>query len=165
MDIDDIAYNDTVDDGRGNDTWPGAGKIYGFRPSNVGPFAEWGTRFPGLGEDNYEDVDDGVPDDDSTYVQSTTSGQRDAHITENTPAGSFVVRPGCVQWSVDAKLIGAGPEQIASYIVKDGTPLQGNSRTPGASYGYLYDMLPTRPNGGEWEKTDIDNTQFGYRAT
>ncbi|KKN85712.1 hypothetical protein LCGC14_0275170 [marine sediment metagenome] len=162
--IDDIAYNDTVDDGRGNDIWPGAGKIYGFRANIQGPFRAW-DKFPDTGEENWEDVDDGVPDDDSTYVQSGTLGQRDAHGTENIPAGSFNIRPGCVQWSVDAKLVGGGSGEISSYMVKDGVPLEGNSRAPGAFYGYIYDMLLTDPDGNEWLRDDFDNTQFGYKAT
>ena len=164
MDVDDIAYNDTVNDGRGNDTWPGAGKIYGFRANIQGPFRAW-DKFPDTGEENWEDVDDGVPDDDSTYVQSGLLGQRDAHGTENIPAGAFNIRPGCVQWGVDAKLVGVGSGEIASYIVKDGVPLEGNSRAPGASYAYLYDMLPTDPDGDEWLVDDFNNTQFGYKAT
>ena len=167
IDVDDIAINDTVDDGRGNDTWPGAGKIYGFRSNIQGPFRAW-DKFPDTGEENWEDVDDGVPDDDSTYVQSGSLGQRDAHGTENIPAGSFNIRPGCVQWAVDAKLVGVGSGEIASYIVKDGVPKEGNSRVPDSSYSdtyYLYDMLPTDPDGNEWLVDDFNNTQFGYKAT
>ncbi len=165
--VDDIAYNDTVNDGRGNDTWPGAGKIYGFRPNIQGPFRAW-DKFPNTGEENWEDVDDVLQDLDATYTQSGTLGQRDAHGTENIPAGSFNIKPGCVQWSVDARLVGAGSGEIASYIVKDGVPKEGNSRTPLATYfdtHLLYDMLPTDPDGDEWLVDDFNNTQFGYKAT
>ena len=162
--VDDIAINDIVDDGRSNDTWPGAGKIYGFRSNIQGPFRAW-DRFPDTGEENWEDVDDGVPDDDATYVQSGSLGQRDAHGTENIPAGSFNIRSGCVQWEVIARLVGAGPAEIAPYTVKDGITQEGNSRVPLAFYTYLYDMIPTDPDGNEWFRDDFDNTQFGYKAT
>ena len=165
--VDDIAVNDIVDDGRSNDTWPGSGKIYGFRPNIQGPFRAW-DKFPDAGEENWEDVDDAVPDDDTTYVQSGSLGQRDAHGTENIPAGSFNIRSGCVQWEVSARLVGAGPGEIASYMVKDGVTKEGNSRAPDVTYNdthYLYDMLPTDPDGNEWLRDDFDNTQFGYKAT
>ncbi len=162
--IDDLAYNDTVDDGRGNDTFPGAGKVIRRASTDVGSNEDF-TPFPGVGESNWANVDDGVPDDDTTYAASGSADDIDTHITENIPDG-YMVREGCVKMMLRAKLSSPGPGEIATYVVDGGDSVEGVSVAPNVySYRNYHEMIPTSPDGSEWTKELVDSAEFGYKSS
>jgi len=164
--LDDVAINDTVDDGRGNNAWCGSGKILGFRPISPPGLEQW-TPVPAAGaypDGNWARVDDGEPDDDTTYVASDTVGQVDAHVIEKLPAYAAGIRNGCVSWNARAKLSVAGSGQIRPYMTLDGSIVVGETKTLDETYRHYQQMLAHNPQGDDWTKTTFNNTFFGYEA-
>lgn len=159
--LDDLAINDTVDDGRGNDTWVGPGKIVVASPSAIGTHTDW-DPYPGTGEDNYEDVDDASMDAAATYVSSDISGQKDCYHHEDLLSSAWKIRQGCVAWNAYARLAVAGSGQIAPIARRGAIESQGDDESPGTSWTFFQQILPTEPSGAEWTPALFNDTQFGY---
>lgn len=163
--LDDIAINDTVDDGRGNDTWCGPGKIFGFRPCSFPGVEAW-TPVPAAGaypDGNWARIDEETPDDATTYVHSDTPGTIDYHVTENIPSAAAIIRAGCVSHSLRMRLATAGAGEVQPYSARDGHFQTGDAIALSTAWYHYQQMVPTEPNGGEWTKALFDDTQFGYR--
>ena len=77
---DDVALNDTVDDGSGNHSWVGRGGIYLVKPKGEGHYSQWLPSNPTY--DNWEMVNTIPHDGDGTYVQGQTHGHRDSYEME-----------------------------------------------------------------------------------
>jgi hypothetical protein len=161
--VDDLAYNDTVDDDRGNDAWSGIGKIIRRELVGVGSNEDF-TPSPGTGEDNYTDVNDGEQDGDTTYVASGSVGHIDTHETEDMPAG-WQPKAGCVRLTTLAKLDAGGSEELAPYMVDGGDALEGASVALTTGYVYYHEMMPTAPDGSEWTEANFNSAEFGYKSS
>lgn len=159
--FDDLAINDTVNDGLGNASWPGHRKIIGIFPEMAGTYDQW-TPSPGSGEDNYEDVDEEPPDEDTSYVSTGAAGQRDDYIFENAPAIVYRVREGCVSWNAVMRME-SGNASIIPITRKDGNEGQADSVSlTAASYDAFQRMFETAAAYGSWAAPGmLDNSQFG----
>ncbi len=159
--VDDLAYNDTVDAGRGNDSWCGLGKIVRYNSVGVGSNEDF-TPEPGAGEDNWQNVDDGEQDGDTTYVHSTTVGHIDTHITEDLPPG-WTPKEGCVRVTWLAELSAAGSGSIAPYIVDGGDSVLGTAQALTTSWTYFHEMMAVSPDLSEWTRALFNAAEFGFR--
>lgn len=79
--FDDIAINDTVDPGNGQQmSWPGEEKFISLRPNAPGDANEWDVT-------TYENIDEVTPDDATTVINDNVSGRVHEVNVDNTPAG------------------------------------------------------------------------------
>jgi hypothetical protein len=80
--FDDVAINNNS--GSYQNSWPGEGYIIHMRPSGAGASAQWRP----LSGSNYDNVDEVVPDDASSYVdtQARANNDVDTYAVADTPA-------------------------------------------------------------------------------
>ena len=123
-------------------------------PSGSGFYSGWS---PSPTAANFENVDEVPPDNDATYVQTTTVGTRDSY------AYSDLLTTGCMLGMV---LWASGSGTSAS--------VRGLSRLGGSDllyevmeingafkYGYTPIQRDERPGGGVWTVNDVNNAEFG----
>ncbi|KKN85713.1 hypothetical protein LCGC14_0275180 [marine sediment metagenome] len=162
---DDLGINDVFNGV--NDAWLGIGAVYGLRPDDVGNYSQF-TPFPNSGEDNYEDVDEVPPDDDTSYVFSTGYGQIDTYEFEDLAdlGISALSLIAAVTWQIRAKVPIAGSANIsAMYRYGNTFDYQGSAmEVSSTDYVYLSHIEDEDPViGGTWLADSIDNSQFGIK--
>lgn len=114
-----------------------------------GAVQQW-TPFVGPG--HAVEVDDSVPDDDTTYLSETTPGQEDTNHVEDLLVGGTV---HVVQAVTCAKTTTSGT--IKQGPRRGGTSYYGANHALGGPYAYFTDAWETDPSGGGW-------TAGGYNA-
>ena len=70
-------YVDNVYWSEGSSTLNNGGGVYVQTLPASGDYTILWSEYPGVGEDHYQDVDDSTPDDDSTYVYSSVTDNRE----------------------------------------------------------------------------------------
>jgi len=90
------------------------------------------TQFTPLSGTNWSNVDETYPDDDTTYVESATVGQRDLYAMTDLPAS--VVSVLGVQATPTIRKNDAGTRQFANVILRVATPLVGATLTCTSAY-------------------------------
>lgn len=113
--------------------------------------------------DNYLLVDETIPDDDTTYVESSTIGDRDTYAYTNATATSGTVY-GAVLYPL-ARKTDAGTKTICSIARLAATEVDSADRTLSVSYQYFPDVHEEKPGGGAWTIADINNAEFGVKVT
>lgn len=109
---------------------------------------------------NYQCVDDADPDDDSTYVSSSTVGHVDLYAFGDISHTPDTIHG--VQVLMSAKADDAGDRSIAEVCRSGGTNYSGTSQTLGTDYRYFRQILTTDPDtGSAWGKTGLNAAQFG----
>lgn len=111
-------------------------------PTGAGDNTGW---TPNTGT-NWDAVNDTSPDDDSTYISTTTVGARDDYEFQDlaTTLGTVVA----VQRVVDARKDDAGVRTIAPYSRTGGVNYDGANVNVGSSYMYYLDVLELDPATG-----------------
>lgn len=115
---------------------------------------------PSSGSSNYTQVREIPPDDDSSYVSSSTAGAKDLYAMSDlavTPQSIFAV-----QATLRARKDDAGT-RIIRPIIKSGA-VQGNgpSFAPGTSYSTVAGLFPLDPNtGAAWTAAGVNAMQAG----
>lgn len=114
--------------------------------------------------DNYLLVDEAsVPDDDTTYVESSTVGDKDTYAMTNlTPTTGTVYGVQPIPW---ARKTDAGTRSIVSVARLSGTEVDSSDKVLTTSYAYYRDIRETKPGGGSWSITDVNNAEFGVKVT
>ena len=146
-------------------TWIGAGAIYGIKPNAVGSNSDF-TPSPNAGEDNYEDVDEVPPDDDTTYVAVSGFGDVDTYEYENLcdlGVDSLAI-VNCVTYHMRVKMPVAGTGTIAPVYVHQGTIRQdlADQAFTDTDWVYLQHNEDEDPViGGGWAVDVIDQSEFG----
>lgn len=110
---------------------------------------------------NYACVDDtGAPNDDTDYVSATSAGLIDYYATTNitVPTGYAVNALIPTVWAKKTDTA------IASQI-KCGARLSGSNTTNTAqsmstTYGMIFERHATKPGGGTWNETDVNNSEM-----
>lgn len=127
-------------------------------PTGAGAAATW---TPSAGS-NYQNVDETSTDDDTTYNEDSTPGNIDSHAMENlTPAAATVI---AVLVNNVAKKTDAGPRTTRNKVRLSGTYSNGTNRNLTTSYMNYQDVFTTKPGGGSWSVTDVNNVEAGYET-
>ncbi len=164
--FDDVAVNDVVDDGSGNDTWCGPGEILLLKPKANGDINEWTQSNETY--QNWEMVNEVPHDGDDTYTYSDAFDEKDTYKTEElqvdkglTPIES-VSRVKAVQICFTGRWEGAGAD-ILPFIRSGGVNEEGTKKVVGSSYHRLwYDMFSVNPfTGNAWNFDTVDALQVG----
>lgn len=118
----------------------------------------------GNSTDNYLLVDDPTaPDDDTTYVQASSVGDKDTYAFTNVTPGTGTVYG--VQVGQYARKTDAGARSIASVARLSGTEVDSANFTLSTTYQYLLDMREAKPGGGAWSVSDVNSAEFGPKVT
>lgn len=180
--FDDIAINDSS--GRAVDNWPGEGRLVHMHPNADGDNTAW-IGYPSDTND-YDDVDEVTPNDNTDLIRSQTNNQLDDNNLEAaTSAGigandaiklvSIGVRirscgadpnePACsfswidVNW--EARITGGGnTEQSGSIAISDTSGwITNDDDSAKLNKITLYDMPGT--STAPWTVTELDSAQIG----
>jgi hypothetical protein len=117
------------------------------------------TGSDGNSTDNYLLVDEHPPNDDTDYVEDSTVGHKDTYTFEDLSSTSGSVY--AVQIGQYAKKTDAGTRKIQSIARLSGTEVNSADEVLSASYQYFFDIRETKPGGGVWTVTDVNNAEFG----
>lgn len=112
---------------------------------------------------NYDCVNDAVPNDDTDYVIASSAGLTDLYATAAiTVPTNYVVR--AVLPIALAKATSAGP--TVKLVASDGvnSDLVSAAKTPGSSYGYVWEYMALAPDGEVWTESKINAAQFGLES-
>lgn len=108
---------------------------------------------------NYQCVDDGTPDDDTTYVAAAASGLIDYYAMSNftLPSGYVVSAVIAAAW---AKKSDAGTDSR----LKLGTRLSGSDSTGTdqaltTTYAPVFERQTTKPGGGSWSEANAQSAE------
>ncbi len=114
--------------------------------------------------DNYLHVDDPTtPDDDSSYIESSTVTDIDAFTFEDL-AGDVGTIHGVSVQSV-ARKDDANPRTIKQLTRQSSTNYIGNEHTLATSYGVHYHIWETNPaDAAAWEEADVNGAEFGIKV-
>ena len=157
--IDDLYVCD--DSGSENNDFLGDCRIDTVLPSGAGNYSQW---TPSAGS-NYQCVDDALFDGGTDYVSAATVGSKDSYACGNLPAGVSDIK--ALQVNVLAKRSDTAVITKVKPLVRiDGTDHEQAETTLGISYTDVRAVLETNPDTGlQWEKTDVDNAEFGQVLT
>lgn len=113
------------------------------------------------GTDSFALVDDNPLDDDSTYVESSTSGHRDLYQFENLVAAQTV---NGVQQHAIARKTDVTNFDIQLVVKSATTVSEGSNQTVGSTtYGDFQRVVEQNPDtSSAWTLTTINAAQFGY---
>lgn len=146
--------------GGSNDDFLGDLRIQAIYPNGNGNSSQL-VGSDGNSTDNYLLVDETQPND-ADYVESSTPGDKDTYTYGNlTPTAGSVY---AVQPIPRAAKTDAGTREIVSVARLSGTEEDGPVQTLSASVQYLYDIRSTKPGGGSWSITDVNNAEFGIKV-
>ena len=160
--IDQITYDDLFI----TDVTPGAPfddllpdtRIETLLPDAAGDSAQF-TATPVVA--NYLNVDDVAPDDDTTYVESSTLADKDLH---NLAAlGISVADIEAVNVFALAKNPLGGGASL-KLLAKEGvTEGAGAAQSLGSGYGYINELFLTNPDtAAKWTESEVNAMQAGY---
>jgi hypothetical protein len=127
--------------------------------NDVGASSQW---TPVGASNNYQCVNDAVPNNDTNYVVANTANLTDLYKTTNVTLPTDYKVSAVLPIAL-ARAMAAGP--TLRFVASDGSNTTiRNERAPGMAYTYLWESLSQAPDGGEWTESKINATQFGYRS-
>lgn len=154
--FDDFYLIDTA--GSVNNDFLGDVRVQYIKPTGAGNATNW---TPNTGT-NYAAVDDSTPDDDTTYVSTSTTSTTDLYVMEDltyAPAGIMAVQP-----LICAKKMDGGSRTIAPVFRHSSTDADGTAQGATDGYSYLRQIHEVNPvTGLAWTGSDINNIEFGAK--
>jgi hypothetical protein len=161
--FDDVMINDTS--GNSDNSLVGNSRIFAMRPNAAGSKTEWTP----LSGNNYENVDEVVVDDDTTYVSTDTNNEVDLYNVESpslpTSLSGWEVKR--VWTEAIAKTDSADTDAISVGVKSGESENWGSSIALTTTYAaYPGNVLTTNPADDEaWETDDLTNIEIGIKAT
>ncbi len=183
--FDDIAINGPSS---ASNNWPGEGKIVHMQPNADGDNVAWADS--GGNSIDYDEVDEIPPDDDSTYIHSSSAGNlEDLNLESASSAGigasdtitavSVGLRfqacnsggPACLVGAGDnykarLKATGGGTVEESASINADNGAGYATNRNSASANANLYPLtLLDLPGSSvtKWTPSDLDTAQIGMR--
>lgn len=163
-----VSNNDVIatdiyvcDDVVPNNDFLGDINVEALFPSADGAVNDW---TPQGGGDNYVEVDDTAPDDDTTYNSSTTINNRDLYEFDDISEDVDEVLG--VQVNVNARKENGPYRIIQDSIRSGGVNYEGQGSEENFYLGDNYEIRPTmhdqNPNtSGQWTESEVNAAQFG----
>lgn len=154
--FDDYVICDT--NGSLNNDFLGDVRVSAIFPTGAGN----STQFTPSAGANYAAVDEVSPNGDTDYVESSNVGDKDTYVYGDLPSAAGIVK--AVRILPYAKKTDAGGRTIVSVARLGGTEVDSASKGLSTTYAYLPDIRETKPGGGTWSITDVNNTEFGIKV-
>ena len=110
---------------------------------------------------NYQLVDENPPNDDTDYVEASTVGYKDTYTYQDLTGSSGTVYG--VSAAPYARKTDSGARKIRTLARLSSTEIDnGTDLVLGTSYVYYNSIFETKPGGGAWAITDVNNAEFGH---
>lgn len=159
--FDDLYVCDT--NGTTNNNFLGDCRVDTLYPNGNGNSSQF-TGSDGNSTDNYLLVDETTPDYDTTYVESSTSGNKDTYTftdLSHNPASIYGI-----QISPCAKKDDAGARSMGAVIRRSAVDYDGTSTALSTDYLYYPYIAETDPSTvAAWTQTNINAAEFGVKIT
>lgn len=160
--LDDVYILNDIDAGDGDNVdFLGDKIIEGVRPTSDAA-AGWAPS--SMGSDNFEMVDDATPDDDATYVESTTNNQKDLYGFPNVSHAKQGISG--VQLYHLARLTASGSRDIETKVKQGVTEVAGATHTVDqTSYEYSTEILERDPTDDAlWTESKLNAVELGVES-
>lgn len=155
-DADDYYLCDTS--GSTNNDFLGDIRVECLLPSGAGNSTQW---TPSAGS-NYQCVDETAVNGDTDYVSSSNIGDKDTYAMGNLSSTAGTVFG--VATKLRARKDDAGTRTLKSVVRLSATESNGASIGQGTSYAEMFDIFETKPGGGSWSTTDVNNMEAGVEV-
>lgn len=154
-DIDDLYICDTTGSAPQND-FLGDVRVQAILPTGAGNYTQW---TPSAGS-NYQNVDENPTTDDTDYNSSSTANQKDTFVFGDvTPTAGTVYG---VAVNMMMRKDDGGVRTLQALARLSSTDANGATLTVGSSYANYQTIFETKPGGGAFSITDVNNSEFGY---
>ena len=156
MYIDDLYVCDTT--GADNNSFLGPVGVFSLMPTGAGS----STQMTAVGAaSNWEAVDEGVSDDATTYVESSTNGHIDYYAFEALPPAAGINTVPGVMMKVKATTDSANRGLFLK--LKNGANIITSAVKNffAGGWAYNYHIAEKAPDGTDWTPTSVDNTEAG----
>lgn len=164
--FDDLYILDDVDSGvtgAPNDDYLGDVRVVARFPSGNGASSDL-LGSDADSTDNYLLVDEVAPDGDTTYVESSTIGDKDTYAYTNLTQTTGSVYG--VQINAYARKTDAGTREIVTVARDAGaTEEDGPTKSLGSAYEYHSDIREANPDGNQWTISDVNGSEYGVKVT
>ncbi len=133
-------------------------------PNGNGNSSDWDGS-DGNSTDNYLLVDETPPDDDTTYVETDTSGLNDDYTLSDItlPTGYSVA--ATIVFAIAKKLNAAGTTdlKLETRTTVSATEyfVSSSAFTLGTDYALFWDRRTVRPDSGAWDETTVNALEMG----
>ena len=142
-----------------NNNFLGDVRVEGILPTGAGNYQEFDTL---VGSNHTAAVNNNPADDDTTYIASSTTGHRDTFVTANvTPTTGSVL---AVQIGAVARKDDAGDRLLKVMARLSSTDSESAAVALATQYASVLGMFETKPGGGAWSITDVNNAEYGVRV-
>jgi hypothetical protein len=155
---DDIYVVNTSGAGPAN-TYLGDCVVQTVRPVLDGTYTEW---TPNTGSTHYSRVNDQADPNVSTYVGSSTVGQRDSFRIPNINAGTVYG----LAFTHNASKSDTGAREIAGLVRHGGSDYVGTSHTlVSGTFNHYTELYEKDPTGSQWTNSSVTAAEFGVKVT
>lgn len=157
--IDDLYVLDT--NGSVNKDFLGDVTVQSLLPNGVGNYGQW-TRTGTDSGANWSQVDENPPND-TDFVSATSGSLRDSYAFADLSGTNTVYG---VQQLTKIKKTTSGTRTVRQFSRLSSTDMDlGSSETamPGG-YILMRDIAETKPGGGSWTNTAVNDAEFGIRT-
>lgn len=152
--VDDIYIDNSSGEGS---AVPAPGYRYGLiKPNADGYQNDW---TPLGGGDNYVEVDEIPPDDDTSYVTTDVTAQIDAYDLTSVSIPTDYSIASMIPFAYCKKLDAAATLQLKLGSRLSGTNSVGSAQDLDTSYAIRFDRQTTKPGGGSWAESDANSMQ------
>lgn len=128
-------------------------------PTGAGNYAQFALTGAAT---NWQAVSEVPPDNDTSYVSSSTAGQRDSYAMADLPANTLSV--AAVVAKLRARKTDAGSRTLNPAFRIAGTDYDGTAQTLGTSYLQQYQVYNTNPaTSAAWTPSDVNGAEFGEK--
>jgi hypothetical protein len=132
-------------------------EIESMKPNAEGTNTAW---TPSAG-DNWENVDDNPPDDDTTYNEAASTTLKDTHNFTNPVHNGDKL---AVVNNVVAKKTDAGSVSVRGAIRTGGQEFDGTTHLAHPDYQHGESISETNPDTTEvWSHSELEGAEFGYQ--
>lgn len=125
-------------------------------PSGAGNYTQW---TPSTGS-NWQNVDDAVPDDDTTYNESATAGQKDSFTLPSLPVTTGTVYAQNVKTRV--RKTDAGARTVRNILRSGGSDQAGTTITPTTTYAQNSSIFEQTSGAVDWTIATSNSLEPGY---
>lgn len=159
VDHDDLYVVD--DTGATNNDFLGDIRVETIYPNGNGNSSQFDGS-DGNSTDNYLLVDETDSDDDTTYVQSPDVADKDTYAYSNLSTSAGTVYG--LQLVPLLRKTDAGSRTFVTVARLSGTETDGSATALFDTYQYFPDIRETKPGGGAWSISDVNNAEFGIKV-
>lgn len=164
--LDDLALNDTS--GTIQNSWCGDGRIIRLKPNSFGGSSDWIANTDPThvdSQNNYTAVDEAIPDDDTTYVESSNVGDKDLYGIEaaSIPEDCMIKN----LWiEARAKDVSSSGAEIILKLKPDTIEYDSSAIVLSSSYNRIVsDNFHINPDTNlEWTIEELSNIKIGQEV-